>query len=439
MQRTLVLIGLLIFAVGGAGISAQQSSQSEDSSGLTNESTGSGGYSAGTQPPPPSAIGTTRDSSGSGKSSSGGSGSSISIPDYFYKHLTGTIGGKYRIVMNLTRLGSALIGDYYYANQGIPLFFGYGSTISKDGTIHLVETNQLEPTGSNDITGTFDGRFVGKNEVRGSWTKKGSDSSLPFAVSTVGLTGGAFDAEHDERAYYDHSHASAKMDVTFPVLRSTSAEADAAFNSNVLSTVVGLYENGVSSVPPTSVAQALGDFIDAFTAQLADGGSRSYFPPWSYSITAQVLFDSNNIVSLRYEAFSFEGGAHPNTVYKNASYQTTTGSVIALSDLLKSGYERQLNEIGLEEFRKQHGIKEGESLAQAGYSVGSQGFKLNKNYIITKAGLLFQFNQYEIAPYYFGAQQVLIPYSKLKQLLRPKSPISELVSQSNRDSSVSVP
>lgn len=353
--------------------------------------------------------------------------SGVSLPDYFYKHLTGTIGGSYHIVVNLTRMGSKIVGDYYYRNQGIPLFFGYGSTITKNGTVHLVEMNDLQTNGSGNVTGVFDGRFVGKNELRGTWKKSGSSKTLPFAVTTVGLTGGPFDVEHLERAYYDHSHGSAKIDVTYPVLRTTSSETDAAFNSNVLTTVVGLYENGVNSVQPTSVAQAMHDFIHTFVSQLDQPSSRTYFPPWSYSISARVLFNADGILSLRYEDFSFEGGAHPNTVYQNASYVRTTGSVVTLDDILKPGSREKLNAIGLAAFRHDHGIAPGESLQQAGYFVDASTFKLNTNFMVTKAGLLFQFNQYEIAPYYFGAQQVLIPYGDLKGILVPNSPIADVV------------
>jgi len=331
--------------------------------------------------------------------------------------------------MNLMRNGGHVLGDYYYVDQGIPLFFGYDSRITTDGQIHLVETNQFGQGGSDKVTGVFDGRFVGKNEVRGTWTKSGSSSSLPFALSTVGVAEGAFDIAHVERGYYDRSHGSAKMDVTYPVMRTKSAETDAAFNANVVSAVVSLYENGVNELPPTTISQAMRDFVHAFAAQLGSNDSRTYFPPWSYSITAQVLFNAAGIVSMRYEAFSFEGGAHPNTVYTNSSYVRATGSVITLDDLLKPGYEKKLNAIGLQEFRREHGIKEGQSLAGAGYFVNDNTFHLNHNFFITKAGLVFQFNQYEIAPYYFGAQQVLIPFPALKGLLLPHSPIESLTSR----------
>lgn len=353
----------------------------------------------------------------------------VSLPDYFFRHLTGTIGGKDRIVMNITRVGKHVVGDYYDANRGIPFFFGYDSVISNDGEVHLVARDQLGEKSANEVTGVFDGRFVGKNEVRGTWKGSDSSSTLPFALSTVGVTEGSFDVQHDERGYYDRTHGSAKIDFTYPVMRTRSAETDAAFNANVVSTVVGLYENGVNAIPPTSIAEAMSDFIQSFTAQLGDETPRTYFPPWTYTITGQILFDSAGIVSMRYEAFSFEGGAHPDTVYTNSSYVRSTGSVISLDDLLKPGYRKKLNAIGLSEFRREHGIKPGESLSDAGYFVTDNTFQLNDNFLITQAGLVFQFNQYEIAPYYFGAQQVLIPFSDLSALLLPNSPIESLLSQ----------
>lgn len=423
MHRVYIVISCLFLLVTGGFAAAQQQSP-PPARGTSNGGGPSGTASAspqGEQDGPPSAP-------------TGGSG--VSLPDYFYKHLTGTIGGSYHVVVNLTRMGSKILGDYYYRDQGIPLFFGYGSTISKNGTVHLVETNQLQTTGSSDVTGVFDGKFVGNNELRGTWKKSGSSKSLPFAVTTVGLSAGSFDIEHLERSYFDRSHGSARMEVTYPVLRTDSSETDAALNANVLTTVVGLYENGVNSVPPTSVVQAMRDFIHTFTSQLDQPSSRTYFPPWSYSITSHILFNSDGVLSMRYEDFSFEGGAHPNTVYQNASYVRTTGSIITLDDILKPGYSGKLNAIGLEAFRRDHGIAAGETLQQAGYFVSASDFKLNTNFMITKAGLLFQFNQYEIAPYYFGAQQVLIPYGDLKGLLLPNSPVASLAAAAANDPSL---
>lgn len=286
--------------------------------------------------------------------------------------------------------------------------------------------NEVDIAGAKSTQGVFDGRFVGRNALEGTWKGSSHGSSLPFAVSTVGIGDGPFDMVHDERSYDAQSHGSAQITFTYPVMRSDSAETDSAFNENIYSAVVGMYENGVNSVAPTSVHQAMNDFIHSFRAQIGQPNSFAYYPPWSYSITGQVLFNADGIVSIRYESFSFEGGAHPNTVYTNESYDRSSGSVIRLDDLLKPGTRQQLNAIGLKAFRREHGIAPGQTLQQAGYFVSDQNFSLDSNFLVTRAGLLFQFNQYQIAPYSFGAQQVLVPYAEIRPLLLATSPISSM-------------
>ena len=45
----------------------------------------------------------------------------------------------------------------------------------------------------------------------------------------------------------------------------------------------------------------------------------------------------------------------------------------------------------------------------------------NNNFAITRDGLIYYFNPYEIAPYVAGIIQVRVPYEELRLILRPGS------------------
>jgi hypothetical protein len=53
-----------------------------------------------------------------------------------------------------------------------------------------------------------------------------------------------------------------------------------------------------------------------------------------------------------------------------------------------------------------------------------------KNYqswTITKKGLGINFDAYQVGPYAAGRQYVLLPYSAIKELIKPDGPVAPLV------------
>jgi hypothetical protein len=52
--------------------------------------------------------------------------------------------------------------------------------------------------------------------------------------------------------------------------------------------------------------------------------------------------------------------------------------------------------------------------------------KPNDNFFVTKGGVGFHFNIYEITPYAVGSFDAFIPFNELKGLLKENSPISHL-------------
>ena len=53
--------------------------------------------------------------------------------------------------------------------------------------------------------------------------------------------------------------------------------------------------------------------------------------------------------------------------------------------------------------------------------------KPNGNFYITDESINYVFNPYEIAPYSLGQTEVIIPFYKLKGILKPNNIISHLI------------
>ena len=56
---------------------------------------------------------------------------------------------------------------------------------------------------------------------------------------------------------------------------------------------------------------------------------------------------------------------------------------------------------------------------------------MTDNFALTKDGLKFVYNPYEIAPYAMGQQEIVIPYSELKSLLKPNALLTKIIATTN--------
>jgi hypothetical protein len=89
-----------------------------------------------------------------------------------------------------------------------------------------------------------------------------------------------------------------------------------------------------------------------------------------------------------------------------------------LDNFLKPDYNEQLTLLGNRVFRKTRELADTASLSESYFEFPENKFELNKNYGFTKNGIIFYYNNYEIAPYAAGPTELLIPYSDLGGLIR---------------------
>jgi hypothetical protein len=129
------------------------------------------------------------------------------------------------------------------------------------------------------------------------------------------------------------------------------------------------------------------------------------------------------VFCLSFSDYSYTGGAHPNSNLTYLNFEVSTGKTLALSDLMKPGFEKQLTAIAEKDFRKRKGLAPQASLAEAGYDFDDDQFKLNDNFAVTKDGLVFYYNPYEIAAYAGGPTELVIKWSEIKGLIKKDGPV----------------
>ncbi len=354
----------------------------------------------------------------------------LELPKYFYKRFAGTIGNKFQIIMNLSRKDSLAEGNYYYSRKGIPINFTFNSRIDDDGNVYLgEETGEYDTNYMPIVSGEFKGKFVNEHEIKGHWEKPGSNTPLEFSLEEEYPAGSAaLDLKRYSKSFSNEG-THADIEFLLPVINNLhDKEIEKIINSNIERTFLKDYNFGEMNNNWKNYDEIMNDFINRYKEFISDTSlPKDYKPMWENSFAANVEFNSDYILSIENVEFRFEGGAHPITFFIYANYDLKTGKKISLADLFNENYKTELDKIGEKRFREAYNIKPDENFEQAGYFVDKGQFHLNNNFLITKGGLQFRFEQYEIGPYALGAPIVSIPYAELKDLINPDGLLSHFI------------
>jgi hypothetical protein len=170
--------------------------------------------------------------------------------------------------------------------------------------------------------------------------------------------------------------------------------------------------------------------FEAESAQVADEFERFHkeFPgsEITYFVrrTAEVNFSNAHLLSVEINEEDFKGGAHPNTHREYLNLAPTTGESIALSSLLVPDGLAKLTVLAEQRFRAAKEIEAGKPLSGSGYSFQDDKFALSRTWGLTGAGLVFHYNDYDIAPHALGSTTIELPWSEIRLLIRKEAGIT---------------
>ncbi|EKD70335.1 MAG: Endo-1,4-beta-xylanase-like protein [uncultured bacterium] len=146
--------------------------------------------------------------------------------------------------------------------------------------------------------------------------------------------------------------------------------------------------------------------------------------------TAIINTSDNPIISIR---FTFQqlitGLAHPTHYHRVLNFDFETGAALQLEDLFlpESNYLGVISDYSRLVLSKK--LKNHRNNLTVGTAPIADNFK---NWNINPSGLRITFDESQVAPYIFGTQTVLIPYSALKDILSPDSPLAKCLKHRRR-------
>ncbi|HEX7531319.1 MAG TPA: RsiV family protein, partial [Pyrinomonadaceae bacterium] len=142
----------------------------------------------------------------------------------------------------------------------------------------------------------------------------------------------------------------------------------------------------------------------------------------------EIRCATDDLISVEFSEGTYEAGAaHGNSATTVVNYDVRNGKKLALADLFnpKSNYLTVISAYCIKEL-KDRSKKENDSmlsddLIQSGASPRADNYRA---WSITKKGLWITFDPYQVAAYAAGPQNVLVPYSALKDIIKPDGPVA---------------
>lgn len=321
-------------------------------------------------------------------------------------YFKGSVAGV-KVEMTLRRAGDQLQGSYFYTKSGPANPLSLRGRIDASGKFTMQE---FDATGKQ--TGEFKGTWSDDPDqagvlLEGQWNKPGGKEGQGFAL-------------YEQLASFTNGTrvVSRQMNES---LKAKRLELSAEYPEL---TGGGNY-SGFNQLVKTRVAKELADFkkqmmgVSAADLKMLPEGMNNYI-----EIGYDVEYADNDLISVNFLEGNFTGGAHPNYNYFTITYDLKNGRELKLAELFKPGakYLEAVSAYATKDLQERKEPDSGENLglAQDLFAEGATAKAENyQNWNITKKGLMFTFDPYQVGPYAAGSQTVIIPYARLREIARP--------------------
>lgn len=167
-------------------------------------------------------------------------------------------------------------------------------------------------------------------------------------------------------------------------------------------------------VDPNNIVQNwFSSLIEGFKKDCSDSAN-----DMNYEFRVIQSFDSTaTTATLSTFSSSFTGGAHGIAVVNNINVRKKDGRVISESDLFKNGSSQELTNLLVNRILEDNKVSNIKDLESIGF-ISAEDIKPNGNFRITKDGITYIFNPYEVACYAVGIVEVKLGFDELQPLLK---------------------
>lgn len=220
---------------------------------------------------------------------------------------------------------------------------------------------------------------------------------------------------HEQRSFEDmgcHHNECANVVLEYPFFTDNNMTAS-ILNEYIEQQLVMMFglksSDEVQSI--TTVSQK---FLDSFL-ELAK--SQEAKQSWEIDINAEVTFQNSELLSVRFDAYSNTGGAHPNLFRQYVNIHKTEGTLLRNDELIKDN--EGLLRLTENAFKEYHEVNEDTDLEndERFFLKHDSEFFLPVAIGLEEDELVLYYNPYEIAPYAIGATILRFHRDEVKNLI----------------------
>jgi hypothetical protein len=335
-------------------------------------------------------------------------------PVNFYKQFTGLMLTKtIRIELikapDRNNVGFNLRGSYY-GNKLDDKVISLQGSLSKTGKVFLEEGYFKEDENrlgkpvfvkTANISGMY---YPNRGRIEGKWSSANGKTTYNFNLQED-YTNGSIPAEI---IFNDLEYEEAQIRFHYPKFKNHPY-------ANQLNKVIGDSLLG-------DMAKQMHDFLGSYQDLRSTGGMIEGFDD---SNICFINHNDNQILNLEYQKSSYTGGAHGINTNKYLNFNLKNGALLKFEDIFLKGSEKQLLQILESVLRASYNIPMHQSLGDFGFTLPNDRLYITKNFYINRLGIGFYYNVYEIAPYAVGSQDLFLPYSKIKHLIKKEAGLSK--------------
>ncbi len=335
------------------------------------------------------------------------------------KFFEGSIGNALDLQMKLMREGEKLTGSYSYQKVGAKI--DLRGSVDKDGNLSLQEFDS-----SGRQTGEFKGLWKqtaeGAIEIKGNWSKPNSNKKTAFALhqQPIEFSKGVEIASKQIRE--KNKKLKYEVAAAYPQLTGSVDPNYEKFNQTVRGLIIKKVADFRKEMTPDPTDEQTPDENPGLDESMGS----------DINIFYQVALAKDDLIDVAFTVSSYSAGAaHPNSYTEVVNFDLKNGKLIKLTDLFQPGakYLQTLSNYCIQDLKKQAKAQGEGALLDEDWIKKGAGAELDNyaNWAITKKGVEITFDPYQVAAYAAGPQTCMVPYSALKDIIKPDGPARQFM------------
>jgi hypothetical protein len=353
------------------------------------------------------------------------------IPKKCYFHLMGTVDKEYQIEMNLIKINDTIYGDYSMTRQGKALQANQnnGNGISVYGRMSIGNEFILKEL-NEDKGNVFKGKFVNSQNLSGTMEGPGMITPLPFELTEKYPEGSiAMDVYYEKASTPIVKKPKSPVALIQLALLLPTESANPLISDSLIHLVLTKFTGKpIRMSQPEKLLEGMKqiyfeNYISTNESIYKESMAANF--NWQSLKFTHILLNGSHMFSFYIDHFAFTGGAHGLQSRQYTVVNLWNGKEVMLKDLFKQNSDARLTSILNDKLHEMNHLSTSQSLKDAGFY--SDTITPIDNFYVTREGIGFYYNQYNIAAYAIGAVNIFLPFRDLKEVLNINGPIRELL------------